>query len=162
MPFRLARFLDRTLAVIAGALTVALLATVTAGIVSRGFNRPFVWTDEASGYLMVWLACAGWMIATRRGSHIRIRVFQDMPPPTAWRGMETLIQIAMVVLGAVIAWKGIHLVQVNSDVEAVTLPIPTALLYVPLLPAGLLTMVQALVELVTPRPSGQSPEVSLT
>jgi TRAP-type transport system small permease protein len=159
---RLCNAFDRTLAIIAGALIIALLATVTAGIVSRGVNRPFVWTDEASGYLMVWLACAGWMIATRRGSHIRIRVFQDMLPPPAWRGMEILIQIAMAILGAIIAWKSIHLIQVNADVEAVTLPVPAALLYVPLLPAGLLTMLQALVELKTPRPSSQSPEVSLT
>jgi TRAP-type transport system small permease protein len=145
------RHLDRALAIIAGALTVALLATVTGGIVSRAMNRPFVWTDEASGYLMVWLACCGWMIATRRGTHIRIAVFQDKLPRPAWRSVETLLQLAMAVLGAVIAWKSIHLIQVNSDVEAVTLPVPTALLYVPLLPAGLLTLAQAVAELVRPR-----------
>src|SRR4029077_3744377 len=76
---------DRLLHTVAAAFVVVLLATVTAGIVSRGSRHPFSWTDEASGFLMVWLACLGWMIATRRGVHIRIRFFQNMLPGQAWR-----------------------------------------------------------------------------
>jgi TRAP-type transport system small permease protein len=159
---RLIKLLDRGLNLVAGALIVGLLAAVTAGIVSRAVNRPFVWTDEVSGFLMVWLACCGWMIATRRGSHIRIRVFQDMLPRRSWRIVETLILLAMATLGAVIAAKSLHLIQINADVEAVTLPVPTALLYVPLLPAGVVTMLQALSELLRPRWPDQSPEKALT
>jgi TRAP-type C4-dicarboxylate transport system permease small subunit len=59
----------------------------------------------------------------------------------------------MMALGAIIAWKSLHLIQVNADVEAVTLPVPTALLYVPLLPAGILTFAQAFAELLRPRAS---------
>ena len=134
---------DRVLHLVAGALVVVLLGTVTAGIVSRGVNHPFSWTDELSGFLMVWLACAGWMIATRRGAHIRIRYFQDLLPDTGRRGFEFLIQLCTAFLGALVAWKSVHLMQTNSDVEAVSLPIATAWMYVPLLPAGLLTVVQA-------------------
>ena len=159
---RFIRLFDRSLAVIAGALIVGLLAAVTAGILSRAVNRPFVWTDEVSGFLMVWLACFGWMIATRRGSHIRIRVFQDMLPRMSWRIVETLILLAMAALGAVIAVKSLHLIQINADVEAVTLPVPTALLYVPLFPAGVLTVLQALSELLSPRWPGQTAEKPLT
>jgi TRAP-type C4-dicarboxylate transport system permease small subunit len=145
--------LDRSLAIIAGLLIVTLLGVVTAGIVSRGMNAPFVWTDEISGYLMVWLACFGWMIATRRGSHIRIQNFQNRLPAPAWLVLERAFQLAMMAFGVIIAWKSIHLIQVNADVEAVTLPVPTALLYVPLLPAGLLTFGQAVAEFLRPRAS---------
>jgi TRAP-type C4-dicarboxylate transport system permease small subunit len=148
---QLIAILDRSLAIIAGLLTVTLLAVVTAGIVSRAMNMPFVWTDEISGYLMVWLACFGWMIGTRRGSHIRIQNFQNRLPRPAWMGLERAFQVAMMALGIIIAWKSIHLIQVNADVEAVTLPVPTALLYVPLLPAGLLTFGQAAAEFLRPR-----------
>ena len=137
---------DRTLQVMAAALIAILLATVTAGIVSRGFNRPFSWTDELSGFLMVWLACFGWMIATRRQGHIRIRFFQDLLPAAGRRGIEAAILIGTVVFGAVVAWKSIHLMQVNSDVEATTLPIATAWMYLPLLPAGVLTALQAIAD----------------
>lgn len=143
--------LDLALQGLAVLLVTALLATVTAGVVSRALNRPLSWTDEASGFLMVWLACSGWMIATRRGAHIRIRFFMDRAAPSVQRGSEVLIQLAMLLLGAVVAWKSVHLVMTNSDVEAMTLPISTAWMYAALWPAGVLTSAQALVDLVWPR-----------
>lgn len=143
--------LDLALQGLAALLVTALLATVTAGVVSRALNRPFSWTDEASGFLMVWLACSGWMIATRRGAHIRIRFFMDHMAPKVQKSAEVLIQLAMLLLGAVVAWKSVHLVMTNSDVEAMTLPISTAWMYAALLPAGVLTSAQALVDLVRPR-----------
>ncbi len=156
------RLLDRLLAVIAGALAVTLLGVVTAGIISRALNAPFAWTDELSGFLMVWLACTGWMMATRRNAHIRIRILQDRLPGPAWRATESAIQLAMVVLGAIVAWKSLHLIDVNSDVEAVTLPIATAWLYVPLVPAGLMTAAHGLAELVRPYQPAEANEKILT
>jgi TRAP-type C4-dicarboxylate transport system permease small subunit len=138
---------DRALHVAAAALLVALLATVTAGIVSRGLGHPLSWTDEGSGYLMVWLACFGWMIATRRGAHIRIRYFQDKLPGTAWRWTEAVIQLALAVFGAVIAWNSVHLMRTNADIEAMALPLSVAWMYAPLLPAGLVTLLQGLAAL---------------
>lgn len=141
--------LDRLLQCAAGALVVSLLSTVTAGVVSRALNHPLSWTDEASGYLMVWLACLGWMIATRQQAHIRIRFLQDKLPDQPWRWTEAAIQIGLAVFGAVIAWYSIHLIRTNSDIEAMALPVSVAWMYVPLLPAGLMTLAQALVELLT-------------
>jgi TRAP-type C4-dicarboxylate transport system permease small subunit len=140
-------WLDRLLQLAAGALVVVLLGTVVAGVVSRALNHPLSWTDEASGFLMVWLACLGWMIATRQSAHIRIRVFQDLLPLRPWQGTEIVIQAATALLGAVIAGYSVHLIRSNSDIEALALPLSTAWMYVPMLPAGLLTLVQALVEL---------------
>lgn len=142
------RWADRLLAVAAGAVVVALLATVTAGVLTRALNHPLAWTDEASGFLMVWLACLGWMLATRHGAHIRIRVFQDMLPAASWRATEVTILLAVAALGAVIAWFAIGLIQRNADIESLALPISSAWLYVPLLPAGLVTVAQALADLV--------------
>lgn len=144
----LLRWADRLIAVAASAVVVALLATVTAGVVTRALNHPLAWTDEASGFLMVWLACLGWMLATRHGAHIRIRVFQDMLPAASWRATEVTILLAVAALGAVVAWFAVGLIQRNADIEALALPISTAWLYVPLLPAGLVTVAQALADLV--------------
>lgn len=140
-------WLDRLLQIAAGALVVVLLGTVVAGVVSRALNHPLSWTDEASGFLMVWLACLGWMIATRQSAHIRIRVFQDLLPLRPWLGTEITIQAATALLGAVIAWYSVHLIRSNADIEALALPISTAWMYVPMLPAGLMTLLQALFEL---------------
>lgn len=143
---------DTVLKVFTGALVVVLLGTVTAGIVFRAANHPLSWTDEISGFLMVWLACLGWMIATRHGTHIRIRLVQDMFPPAAWRGSELLMQIAVAVIGGVVAWKSVHLMRVNSDIEAMSLPISVAWMYAPLLPAGLTTLLQALADMKKQKP----------
>jgi TRAP-type C4-dicarboxylate transport system permease small subunit len=143
----LLRWTDRLLQAVAGALVVLLLATVTAGVVSRALNHPLSWTDEASGFLMVWLACLGWMIATRHGVHIRIRVFQDKLPLGPWRVTECAILLAVALLGAVVAWYSVYLIRTNADIEALALPLSTAWMYVPLLPAGLVTTGQALADL---------------
>lgn len=145
-------FLDRCLQVFTAFLVVVLLCTVSAGIVYRAINQPLSWTDEICGFLMVWLACLGWMIATRHGSHICIRLLQDRLPPAAWRGFEASSQIAVAVVGGVVAWTSIHLMQVNSDIEAMSLPVSVAWMYVPLLPAGLLTLVQALADMRKAKP----------
>lgn len=144
---RLVRLHDLCLERLAMALVVALLGMVTAGIVSRAVNHPFSFTDEASGFLMVWLACIGWMLATRRGAHIRIRFFLDRLPVVPKLGTEIMIELGAVLLGAVIAWKALHVIEANSDVEATTMPISTAWMYVPLVPAGLLTLMQGLADL---------------
>ena len=145
--------LDRSLQVFTGFLVAVLLCVVTAGIIFRAFNEPLSWTDEICGFLMVWLACLGWMIATRHNAHIRIRLLLDKLPGKAWRGTEVVIQVAVALVGVVVAWKSIHLVQVNSDIEAMSVPISVAWMYAPLLPAGLLTTVQALADMFASRPS---------
>ena len=149
---------DRLLQVFAALLVVAMLATVTAGVVSRAAGHPLSWTDEAAGYLMVWLACSGWMLATRHGAHIRIRFFQDLLPPTAWRGAELAIQLALALFGGVIAWYSVHLMRTNADIEAMALPLTVAWMYAPLLPAGLVTLGQALYE-AQARLRGREPRV---
>ena len=128
-------------------LVVVLLGTVTAGVVFRAANHPLSWTDEAAGFLMIWVACLGWMIATRKRNHIRIRVFMDRLPRTAWNGTELVFQLCVAVIGGVLAWYSLHLIQVNSDIEATSMPISVAWMYVPMVPAGLTTLLQALVDI---------------
>jgi TRAP-type C4-dicarboxylate transport system permease small subunit len=147
-PAGLLRGLDRAVAATAAAALVMLLTVVSLGIVMRAAGRPLSWTDEMSGYLMVWLACLGWILATRRGAHIRIRYFQHKLPSGGRRGFEVVIQGAMAVVGLVIGVQSIHLVAVNHDIEAVSIPISTAWMYVPMIPAGFVMAAQAVADLV--------------
>ena len=154
---------DRLLHVVAGSFVVVLLCVVTAGILFRAANHPLSWTDEAAGFLMVWLACLGWMIASRNHAHIRIRFFLDLLPAKPWRWTETVLQLGVAIMGAVVAWQSIHLIRVNSDIEATSMPISVALMYVPLLPAGLVTVGQALADMWVQIKGGKTPEkVALT
>ena len=151
---------DTALNWLAMALITILLGVVTGGIVSRAMNRPFSWTDELSGVLMVWLAAVGWMMATRKGVHIRINVFQDKLPARLWRLTEIAIQLSVALVGAVVAWRSIGVIATNWDVEMISLPIASAWLYVPLLPAGIVTTLQALVDLTAAKPTAAGKEVA--
>jgi len=140
--------IDRTLRWVTFALTAALLVCVMLGVITRAVGDPFIWTDEVSRFLMIWLACFGWMLASRRRAHIRIRFFQDLLARQPKRFSEIVIQCAVLILGALLFWYGIDLVVRNHDLEALTIPISMSWLYVPIVIAGLVTVAQAATEVI--------------
>jgi TRAP-type C4-dicarboxylate transport system permease small subunit len=147
--FTLARTVfDRTMQLLAGVLILALLVCVTLGIVTRALGNPLIWTDEVSRFLMLWTAVCGWVIASRRRAHIRIRFFHDLLPPRLWRLAEIVMQAAMVVFGVLAGWYSLHLAAVNWDLEATTVEISIAWLYLPVIFAGFVTAAQGLAELI--------------
>jgi TRAP-type C4-dicarboxylate transport system permease small subunit len=149
MPMRraLSAAFDRGATVIACGLVVALLTCVSLGVVTREFGAPLIWTDELSRFLMVWLAVFGWVLASRKRIHVRIRYFQNLLPRGAQKGVEVAIQIALTLLGALIAYLSVGLVIKNHDLEATSLPLSMAWMYVPMVLAGAVTTVQGIVEL---------------
>lgn len=124
--------LDRILRIAAVVLLLALLASVMTGVISRQLNRAVPWSDELAQHLLVWVGFVGWMIAARRRGHIRIDIFINRLPRGARLGMEIVIQLAVIVLALSLIWWGWPLVSRNWDIELVTLPLPSGLLYLPI------------------------------
>lgn len=139
---------DRLVALAALALLAALLGVVTLGVITRAMGDPLIWTDEVSRFLMAWLACAGWLLASRHRGHIRIRYFADKLPVLPRRAVEFVVQAAVALFGALVVRHGWTLTLRNFDLEATTVPVPIAVMYMPLLVAGAVTMLQALSECV--------------
>lgn len=139
---------DAILFASAAATMAALLGVVVAGVVSRAFGDPVIWSDELARYLMVWLACLGLMLASRRRSHIRIAVLIDRLPRNAARFLEVAIQAAVAGFGFAIAGLGVGLVERNLDIDAISMPIPQALLYALLPVAGTAIGLQGLAEAI--------------
>lgn len=154
--------IDRTILGLAIMLIVALLACVMLGVITRALNDPLIWTDEMSRFLMVWLAVAGWLLATRRRAHVRIRFFHDLLPKPAWRFVELAIQVSVLLLGVLVTWHSIDVVARNYDMDALTVPISMSCMYAPLILAGLVTIGQAICEICEnlhkPSASGASSE----
>lgn len=144
----IAALFDGALRIAAMILIAALTLVVAAGVVSRGLGEPFIWTDEAARFLMVWLAGVGWMIASRRRTHIRIRFFLDRLPERLRRGAEVVFLVAVFAFGALVVRHGWSLVARSGDLEMTTLPISMSILYLPLVIAGAATIAQALVEAI--------------
>jgi len=148
------RVFDRILQGVGCLLLLALLVCVLLGVITRGLGTPLIWTDEAARMLMVWLATTGWVLASRGRAHVRVRFFQDLLPKRAWAAAETVIQLLVGVLGLAVAGFAVALVRRNMDLEATSLPISIGWLYVPIIPAGLMTAAQALSDAARrPRPA---------
>ena len=132
---------DAILHATAVVLMLSMLAVVVLGVAFRAANNPLVWSDELAQYLLVWLGFVGWIIASRRRNHIRITIFIDKLPDRARRTVEIIIQLAIIVFAVVLLWQSYGLIQRNSDVYAVTLPFPSAMLYalLPILGTALIT-----------------------
>jgi len=139
--------LDRAAALVACALVVALLVCVALGVVTRGLGDPLIWTDELSRFLMVWLAVFGWILGSRKRIHVRIRYFQDLLPPRAHDAVEVFLQLALTLFGLLVTWYSVGLVGKNHDLNATSLPISMAWMYVPMVLAGVATAVQGGAEL---------------
>jgi TRAP-type transport system small permease protein len=139
---------DRAAAIVACALVVALLVCVALGVVTRGLGDPLIWTDELSRFLMVWLAVFGWILGSRRRIHVRIRFFQDLLPQRAHAGVELCLQLALTFFGVLVTWYSVGLVAKNHDLDATSLPISMAWMYVPMVLAGMATLVQGAAEVV--------------
>ena len=139
---------DRAAAFTACALVVTLLGCVVLGVITRALGEPLIWTDELSRFLMVWLAVFGWVLASRKRIHVRIRYFQDHLPARAHKAVELFIQLALALFGILITWYSIGLVGKNHDLEATSLPISMAWMYVPMVLAGIVTAVQGTSEVI--------------
>ena len=161
----LAGAFDRMAAYVCGALVTALLGCVSLGALTRTLGQPLIWTDELSRFLMVWLAVFGWIVASRKRLHVRIRFFQELLPRRAHQATEIAIQVALTLFGVLVAGYGAGLIGKNADLEATTLPLSMAWMYAPLVLAGAITAAQGATELVEtlrrPPPTAASEEAAV-
>lgn len=144
----LARLADRLVEAAAVVLLLSLLAAVVLGVLFRLAGDPLAWSDEAAQYLLVWTGFVGWVIAARRRAHIRIDAVASRLPRPARTALEVAIQLALAGFGVALAIHSLRLIGRNWDVEAVSLPVPSAFLYLPLPFAGGAVALQAACDLV--------------
>ena len=139
---------DKAAAAVSCALVIGLLVCVSLGVVTRTLGEPLIWTDELSRFLMVWLAVFGWIVASRKRIHVRIRFFQDLLPARGHKATELAIQAAMTLFGILVAVYSVGLIGKNHDLQATSMPISMAWMYVPMLLAGAITTLQGASEVL--------------
>lgn len=124
-----ARVPERLLNLLAIVLFVGMLGLVLAQVVMRKFFAPLVWSEELARYVFIWVSFLGWVIASRKRSHVHVAtVVQRLP--RRWRiALGCFSDLTAVVLAGIFVWYGIKLVQNNLDVETVTLFFNYALVY---------------------------------
>ncbi|RVT73032.1 TRAP transporter small permease subunit [Agrobacterium sp. CNPSo 2736] len=140
--------LDKITKVVAVLLLLGLLSCVLLGVLSRLFRFPLSWTDELSQYLLVWCAFLGWTIATNTDSHIRIIFFQNIVYKRIAKLIEILIRISLFLIGGFLSYQSISLIKRTVDIQWVSLPISSSLLYIPIIFVGIIVMLRAALDVV--------------
>jgi TRAP-type C4-dicarboxylate transport system permease small subunit len=143
----LGRLANRSVEAAAVVLLLAMLGAVVLGVIYRAVGDPLVWSDELSQILLVWVGFLGWIIALRRGNHIRITTIAARLPQRLRLLLEIVIQIAIMIFAAVLIWQSWGLIRRNIDIYAVTLPLPSAVLYFPLPLLGLALITQTVADI---------------
>jgi len=95
------------------AATVAILIVpVTLQIVSRytALIPSWIWTEELSRFLFIWMVMLGAMIAVREGTHFVVDVLPDLAPRPA-AAMRIVANVFVLVFALVFVWWGVQFVR---------------------------------------------------
>ena len=108
--------------------TVAILIVpVTLQIISRYTQLipSWIWTEELSRFLFIWMVMLGAMIGIREHSHFEVDVWPDLGPK-ATALLRIVSDVFVLVFALVFVWWGIEFVRFGWDQlsELAELPMP--------------------------------------
>ena len=102
-----------------------LLIPVTMQIIARftSLIPAYIWTEEASRFLFIWMVMLGAMIAVREGTHFEVDVWPELKPRAA-AALKIVSGIFVLVFALVFVWWGIAFTQFgwNQTSEIADLP----------------------------------------
>jgi len=93
------------------------MIVIAAGqIVLRNFfNVGFIWGDELLRLLVLWIAVAGAVAASRTNKHINIAILDRFLPGHMMRVVNVLIHGFTAVVSGLVAWYGLEFVQMSRE-----------------------------------------------
>jgi TRAP-type C4-dicarboxylate transport system permease small subunit len=125
------------------AATVAILIVpVTLQIISRytALIPSWIWTEELSRFLFIWMIMLGAMIGVREGTHFVVDVWPDLPRrPAAF--LQIVTNLFVLAFALVFVWWGIEFVRFGWDQTSELAELPMAFIFVAWPVAGLTWMV---------------------
>ena len=100
------------------ALMAAMSVLVFSNVVSRYlFNHSFLWVEEISRYMMVWVGFIGSGLVLRYGAHIAVEAFQDVLPTRAAQATRALVVVVLAITFVAMTWLGVQYVRFAWDQE---------------------------------------------
>ncbi|KAA8998490.1 TRAP transporter small permease [Affinibrenneria salicis] len=98
------------------ALALFILVVMTIGAVFMRYfiNQPIQWTEEMSGFLMIWVVMLGGAVAERDRAHLTIPFVVDALSDRLRNGLRILVALFSVVLLLYMAWLGYRLAEMTQ------------------------------------------------
>jgi TRAP-type C4-dicarboxylate transport system permease small subunit len=124
------RVVERIVDAAAIAAFCGIFLCVLAQVVLRyAFNAPLTWSEELARYLFIWCAFLGWIVASRRGSHLAMTFAAERLPRRGQVALSALVQVATLLFAWLLGSRGLALVRNNWDVENVAVPFNLGVVY---------------------------------
>ena len=127
------KFLDgyhRLLRQLMAATVAILIVPVALQIISRytALIPAWIWTEELSRFLFIWMIMLGSMIGVREGTHFVVDVLPDLAPRA-----DALLQIVsslfVLVFALVFVWWGVQFVRFGWDQTSELAELPMAFIF---------------------------------
>lgn len=113
---RVIGLVEETVAVL---LLIAMSAIVLLQVIGRYIlTNPFIWTEELTRLLMIWLTFIAAAAVTRRGMHIAVDLGLDMMPAAMRRIVAFLIDLVM---AATFFWLAYLMVRLALQIQSLPL-----------------------------------------
>jgi C4-dicarboxylate transporter DctQ subunit len=103
---------------------ISMLATMVVLAVTQIFYRNvfgagIVWIDPMLRVLVLWVAIAGAVVATRTDNHIRIDFFTKYFSSKVCKCMQRLVYVFCVFICGTISWHAVSFVQMDYEFETI-------------------------------------------
>ena len=113
------------------AATVAILIVpVTLQVVSRytALIPAWIWTEELSRFLFIWMIMLGSMIGVREGTHFIVDVWPELGPRPAAL-LQIVTNLFVLALALVFVWWGIEFVRFGWDQSSELAELPMVFIF---------------------------------
>jgi len=129
----LKRLLDgyhRLLTRLMAATVAILIVPVTLQIVSRytALIPAWIWTEELSRFLFIWMIMLGSMIGVREGTHFVVDVWPELAPRPAAL-LQIVTNLFVLALALVFVWWGIGFVRFGWDQSSELAELPMVFIF---------------------------------
>jgi len=117
-------------------LTSMILLAASQIVLRNFFGFGFIWADELLRMLVLWIAVAGAVAASRTDKHINVAVLDRFLSGRLRAGMKIIVDLFTAGVCAVITWHSIAFVQTSYEYQDVLLGSVPAWILQLVLPIG--------------------------
>ena len=111
-------------------LLAAMAVLVFANVISRYLlNFSWIWIEELTRYMMVWVGFLGSGLVLRLGAHIAVDVLQEALPRRAAQALRALIVLALGATFAAMTWLGVRYAHFAWEQETPAMNWSTGAIY---------------------------------
>jgi TRAP-type C4-dicarboxylate transport system permease small subunit len=131
------RFCDG-LRVLLGVLMGVLAIPVAMQVISRytGIIPTYLWTEELSTFIFVWIVMIGSMVAVWDGTHFDVKVTRDATAPLIRLIQNSFVHLAILFFGLLFAFYGIEYTEFGNNQRSVMMRANLAVTYISVPIAG--------------------------